>query len=111
VIGAVEQLAALRAYWPEALLADEGGRSYVLIPKLTVNSGEKRQEISALLQPWSKGDGYATRLYFSTRFTSKGQNWNTFNILGRTWYACSWSGVAETLSWREIIASHLRPLQ
>jgi hypothetical protein len=108
---AESELKALKTHWPDAELLEEGGRKFALLPTLTVSADEKAKPVMALLQPWANGDGYTTRLYFSEHFTTKGSNWNVFNILGRSWHACSWNNVPEDLPWIEILASHLRPLQ
>jgi len=106
-----KEIELLRSLWPDAELVAGGGRYYVLLPFLNVRGEGGEKTVSALLQPWANGDGYTTRLFFSERFTKKGENWNCFNILGRTWYACSWNQVPENIPWVEIVASHLKPLQ
>lgn len=108
---AASQLQALRAVWADAELVGDGEKKYVLLPNLLVKSSGRAKAVAALLRPWANGDGYTTRLFFSERFSPKGANWNVFNILGRTWHACSWQSVSEDLPWLEILASHLRPLQ
>jgi len=105
------ELKALQKHWKDAELLGEGERKFVLLPNLKVSSDGKTKLVAALLQPWANGNGYPTRLYFSERFSNKGNNWNSFNILGSTWHACSWGEVSEDLPWIEIIANHLRPLQ
>ena len=105
------ELKSMKRYWPDAELVGDGEKKYVLLPTLIVRHGAETKVITALLRPWTNGDGYTTRLFFSERFTAKGSNWNVFNILGRTWHACSWQSVSEDLPWLEIVASHLRPLQ
>lgn len=105
------ELKVLRKHWPEAELVGEGERKFVLLPSFVVNSNGQPNVITALLQPFANGDGYLTRLYFSEKFSSKGSNWNIFNILGRSWHARSWNGVSEDLPWLEIISNHLRDLQ
>jgi hypothetical protein len=108
---AVAELKALRGCWADAELIGDGEKKYVLLPAFVVRNGNEPKTITALLRPWANGDGYTPRLFFSERFTAKGSNWNVFNILGRTWHACSWQSVSEDLPWLEIVASHLRPLQ
>jgi hypothetical protein len=105
------EFASLKAHWLDAELIFEGGHPYVYLPKLIVASGGSTSTVSALLRPWSIGDGYATRLFFSQSFPQKGANWQQHTVLGRTWHTYSWSGVDASLPWLEIIASHLRPLQ
>lgn len=105
------ELQVLRSVWADAEIVGDGEKKYVLLPKLTVRMAGQARIVAALLRPWANGDGYTTRLFFSERVSSKGNNWNVFNILGRTWHACSWQSVPEDLPWLEILASHLRPLQ
>ena len=105
------ELAMLRTHWPDAELLGEGERLFALIPNLKVSSEQGTKTVAALLRPWQDGDGYCTRLFFSERFTTKGANWNVFSILGRTWHGCSWNGVPADLTWVEIMANHLAPLQ
>jgi hypothetical protein len=103
------ELKALSSYWADAELVGEGERRFALLPNFKVVADGKTKVVSALLQPWP--NGYTTRLYFSERFTTKGANWDVYNILGRSWYACSWNNVPADLPWVEIIACHLQPLQ
>jgi hypothetical protein len=107
----VSELQALRTLWADAELVGEGVKKYVLLPNLKVTTAGQEKVVAALLRPWANGDGYTTRLFFSERISPKGNNWNVFNILGRTWHACSWQSVPENLPWLEILASHLGPLQ
>ncbi|MBE2287486.1 MAG: hypothetical protein IAE77_28785 [Prosthecobacter sp.] len=105
-----DKLAALKSHWPEAELVPADGRTYVHLPNLKVTAGASPKTVAALLRPWANGDGYSTRLFFSEKFTTKGNNWNVFTIAGRTWHACSWNGVPETLPWLQMTANHLAPL-
>jgi hypothetical protein len=105
-----DKLALLKQQWPDAELVPADERNYVHLPNLKVGTGTSLLSVVALLRPWANDDGYSTRLFFSEKFTSKGNNWNVFSIAGRTWHACSWNGVPESLPWFQIIASHLTPL-
>jgi hypothetical protein len=105
------KLNELKRHWPDVETVPEDVRFYIHLPSLKVATPSGTKVVSALLRPWSNGDGYPTRLFFSEKFTNKGNNWNVFSIVGRSWHACSWSGVSEDLPYLEIIASHLRPLQ
>lgn len=105
------KLRDLRTAWPDAELLTQGECVYVYLPDFKVVADGITRTLDALLRPSAiGGDGYESRLFFSERFTSKGSNWNIFNIAGRSWHACSWQGVASSLPWREIIACHLSPL-
>lgn len=105
------KLSELRRHWPDVEVIPADGKFYLHLPSLKVAGLSGAKVISALLRPWANGDGYPTRLFFSEKFTTNGNNWNVFGIAGRSWHACSWAGVSEDLSYLEIIASHMRPLQ
>lgn len=105
-----DKLAVLKGHWPEAELVPADGRTYVHLPNLKVPAGTDTKTIAALLRPWASDDGYTTRLFFSEKFSAKGNNWNVFTIAGRTWHACSWNHVSDTEPWLQMIASHLSPL-
>ena len=105
-----DKILVLKCHWPGAELVPVEMRTYVHLPNLKVAAGISAKTVEALLRPWASGDGYTTRLFFSEKFTTKGSNWNAFSIAGRTWHACSWNGVPETLPWLQMIASHLAPL-
>ena len=105
------KLTELKKHCPDVEVVSAEGKFYLHLPSLKVVTQSGFEVISALLRPWTNGDGYPTRLFFSEKFTNNGNNWKVFSIAGRSWHACSWAGVSEDLPYLEIIASHLRPLQ
>lgn len=105
-----QMLAEIQRSYEGAEVLDGDGGFYIHIPVLTVSGPSGGKSVAALLRPWANGDGYPTRLFFSEKFSEKGANWGVFNILGNTWHACSWAGVAETLSYTQMVGSHLSPL-
>lgn len=103
-----DELAELRAAFPGASSASEGGITYFLLPKLALPPGCVPDVLDALLCPTAR-DGYVTRLFFAQRIERPPRaNWNTFHILDRTWHAPSWQGVAANLRLVQIVAGHLR---
>ena len=104
------KLATLGSLCKDAELWDDGAQVLVFLPGLKVHSDGKVHVVDALLCPRAR-DNYPTRLFLSKPFTGKAANWNAFNIKGRTWHACSWTGVPESLSWLQILANHLSPLR
>lgn len=101
---------ALKRTFPDAQVVDGEGGFYIHLPSLKAKIDGTEKATPALLRPWANGDGYPTRLFFAERISNKGSNWNVFSIAGRTWHACSWSGVEADLPWLDMIASHFRPL-
>lgn len=105
---AAAELVRLQALCPAAELWTEGGKPVPFLPGLSFQTPGGRQTRDALLWPWPR-DGYLTRLFVSEVITApEAKNWNPFNIQGRTWFACSWQGVVDSLPWIEILANHLR---
>jgi hypothetical protein len=56
-------------------------------------------------------DGYTTRLFLSSPFVHKGQNWTVHRILDKTWHTFSYNNVPPDLRLIEILANHLKVLQ
>lgn len=72
-------------------------------------------EVDALLCLGDRGEGYATRLFFSQVIVPPkpfSLNWNAsgVRILERNWHAYSWK-VPAGLSPSETLAEHLKPLR
>jgi len=64
--------------------------------------------MAALLWPKPR-DNYPTRLFVERQLVApQANNWKSFVICTRTWWASSWHGVPESLPWIEMIANHLR---
>lgn len=88
-----EQLDELKRVYSDIATAEEGGRAYIRINKLSLPRGCSPQVVTALLCPVPR-DGYESRLFFSQAIQHKGKgtNWNAKGvcILGENWWAFSW---------------------
>lgn len=80
----------------------EAGRELIYLPGLKVRG----KTVDGLLCP-SELNGYMTRLLLSEPMPERGQNWNPFSFLGRTWYTPSWQGVAASLPLPQMLLAHL----
>lgn len=98
----------LMAVCPGAREHVEAGIKYIHLPalKLPGNLGV----MEALLCPQQHG-GYTTRLFLTSAIPSKGANWTSHTILGRTWYTWSWNNVPANMRPVEILLEHLRALR
>jgi len=106
---ALDELDELIAVYPGAQEMREAGVRYVFIPGLVLPSGQK---VDALLRPDQvTSDGYITRLFLSQPVDGKGQNWQQFRILDRSWHTWSWNNVSPSGRLAQIIAGHLRALR
>ncbi len=102
-----KELAKLRQLCPEAELWTEGGRHVVFLPGVDFPANGDRATCDLLLWPFER-DGYENRLFLSAAVAApRATNWGVFNIQGRTWHACSWRGVPNTLPWIQILLNHL----
>lgn len=97
----------LRAICPDAREMSEAGLTYVYLPSLRLPEGSNPAQADGLLSLQGR-EGYPTRLFVSQQVTGKGNNWNSFRIVDRTWYACSWNNVSPALRPTQILAEHLR---
>lgn len=103
-----EHLAELRlACAGEPMEMPEGGQVFIHLPSLKVPHCAPMDALLGL----TPHSGYPTRLFLATQVPGKGQNWNQFHILGRTWYSFSWNYVAADRRPMEILAEHLRGLR
>jgi hypothetical protein len=102
-----EQMEELLAICPDAREMSEGGLTYVHLPGLRLPEGCNPLQADALLCLQGR-EGYPTRLFVSPQVVGKGNNWNTFRILDKTWFACSWNYVSAALRPAQILAEHLR---
>ncbi|MEH6408922.1 MAG: hypothetical protein V7741_00235 [Hyphomonas sp.] len=104
-----DQFEQLRQIYPSAEFWTEGGQPFVYLPGFRLKSGRKTVALDALLCPQRHASAsYPTRLFLSDQPPHGGQNWNSFQLFGRSWRACSWDKVPDTLGWPNILASHLR---
>src|SRR5437868_9404669 len=105
-----EQMEELRAICPGAREMSEGGLAYVYLPGLRLPECCNPAQAEALLCLQVR-ERYPTRLFLSQQVVAKGNNWNSFRILDRTWFACSWNNVSASLRPAQILAEHLRAFQ
>ena len=105
-----EQMEELRAICPDAREMSEGGLTYVYLPGLRFPEGSNPPQADGLLCLQGR-EGYPTRLFVSQQVVGKGNNWNSFRILDKTWFACSWNNVSAALRPAQILAEHLRALR
>jgi len=100
-----------RALYPSLEVWREGGVDAAFVPLLKVIAAGATHEVQILLWPNAR-DGYPSRLFVSEKLPgARANNWNSFAICGRTWWACSWSGVQATLPLAEMLANHLRAFE
>ncbi|MFC3052386.1 hypothetical protein [Kordiimonas pumila] len=104
-----ENFAALRKIYPEVQLMEQGGQKVAFIPNLMLKQSGQTVSLQALLWPYAR-DGYQTRLFLEKKVDGEAKNWKSFNLLGKSWWACSWRGVQANLPWPVILANHLRAL-
>ena len=104
------ELAKLRQVYPAAELWDEGGQPLVFIPNLWFRSAGAFIKTDGLLCPRQHSSGsYPTRLFLRQQVPNKGQNWAHHVIRGMSdWHSPSYDGVAASMPWIEILATHLR---
>ena len=102
-----EQMEELKAICPDAREMSEAGLAYVYLPGLRLPEGSNPAQEDGLLCLQSR-EGYPTRLFLSQQIVGKGNNWNSFRVLDKTWFACSWNNVSSALRPAEILAEHLR---
>jgi len=107
-----DQVAELKLLCPEVQQCDEGGRTHLLLPGLSLPEGCSPSITDALLCPTER-DGYPSRLFFADRIESGTPlNWNAngVRLLERNWHAYSWK-VNPNLRLVQMIAAHLRGLR
>jgi hypothetical protein len=109
-IGSVD-LADVQTVSPGARIMEEGGVTYIYFPSLTLPDSCKPRSVEGLLRPGPGPDGYTTRLFLSSLFTHRGQNWTTHRILGKAWYTPSYNNVPSDMRLIEILANHLLMLK
>ena len=105
-----EKLEELQRTYPTASLLTEGGYELISLPKLKIVTGGVETVYEALLCP-RQHSGYDTRLFLDKQVNGRGQNWKTFVILGKTWWACSLQGIKADQSYLNILLAHLGHLQ
>lgn len=100
---APEHLAELRAFCPNAQVMSEGGHEYAFLPALALPTGPSVDGLLCV----GEHSGYTTRLFLAQQVPGRGQNWNAFTILGRTWWSPSFNQIAASLRPIQILDAHL----
>ncbi len=105
-----DKLAELQRQFPGAKQCQEGGTTFYFIPSLHMPPGCIPQHTDVLLCPTAR-DGYSSRLFFAARVQGPvPRNWNgDSHILGRQWYAFSWSDI-QGLPLVDLVLAHVRAL-
>ncbi len=108
--GVLDELLELQQQFTGAKQCEEGGTTFFFIPNLKMPLGCTPQQTDVLLCPTAR-DGYPSRLYFAEQVQGPiNQNWNGKSyILGREWYAFSWSDI-QGLRLTELVLAYMRAL-
>lgn len=107
----VDELIGLQRQFPGAKQYHEGGTTFYFIPSLAMPPGCTPEHTDVLLCPTAR-DGYPSRLFFAIRVEGPAaRNWNggDSHILGRQWYAFSWTDI-QGLPLVDLVLSHVRAL-
>jgi len=107
---AADALDEIREICPSAEAMNEAGLEYIFLPGLRLPPDRKPEICDALLC-LSAREGYLTRLFLSFQYPERGNNWNQFRILDRTWHSWSWNHVVASERPAQILAQHLRALR
>ena len=106
-----EELESLRAISPQAILGDDGGVVYVLLPQTRLATPGGILVMDTVLCPRGLG-GYVTRLLLEHKVEAKMQlNWQGVMLLGRPWHSWSWNQIHPNQAWLRIYAEHARLLR
>ena len=101
-----EDLAEMRCVCSGAQQMTEGGVEFVSLPALRIAVGTGEEIRDALLS-LTAHTGYTSRLYLSAPIPSKGQNWTSHTVLGRTWHTPSFNNIQPGRA-TMMLADHLR---
>jgi hypothetical protein len=107
-----DQLAEVAALYPGAATLQEGGITFVLLPKVGMPEGSTPDCVDLLLCPVER-DGYPSRLYFGAAIQgAPTQNWHVqgVRIVERLWWAFSWR-VPVGLRLAQMVEAHLQALR
>lgn len=106
-----DQRAEMAALWPGAVISEEGGATFILLPNVDLPDGLSPARADLLLCPDGR-DGYASRLFFSARIEGgPDRNWNgVARILERAWWAFSWN-IPPGLRLAQMVEAHLNGLR
>lgn len=106
-----EELESLRAISPQALLGNDGGVTYVLLPGTRLTTPTGLVVMDTVLCPRGLG-GYVTRLLLERKLEEKSQlNWQGVMLIGRPWHTWSWNQIQPNQTWLRIFAEHARLLR
>jgi len=109
-----DEIAELKELFPGIAKYEEGGLTYFLLPGMQLPTGCQPTVADALFCPMNRGDGYPSRLFFSSRVKSPVErNWNgqDVRIVERNWFAYSWKIGDSKLRLAQMVSAHLRALQ
>ncbi len=106
-----DQLSALQIVCPGAVMMQEGGVTYVYLPRVRLPASCGSRMVEGLLRPGPGPDGYTTRLYLSEACPNRGQNWTTHQILAKTWHTYSFNNVPADIPLIEIFSNHFTVLR
>ncbi len=107
MIVAVDALEEIASVFAGARVVEEGGCTYVHLPRLNLPDGGDAEALLCL----SGRDGYPTRLFLSRAVAGKGNNWSVHRILDKPWHTWSWNNVPADLRPIEILMSHVGALR
>ncbi len=109
-----DEIRELKTLFPEVARYEEGSIVYFLFPGLHLPPGCDPASADALFCPMNRGDGYTSRLFFSSRVRSRVErNWNgqDVRIIERNWFAYSWKIGETKLRLAQMVSAHLKALQ
>ena len=105
-----DQYNKIKRLYELAKLGQEGGNPVVLLPQATFLSDGREVQMDLLLYP-AAHSGYPTRLFFEREVKGRGNNWKQYCVVGRHWWACSWSGIEADMNWPSMLYAHLRAVE
>jgi len=108
-----DQIQGLKDYCTSLKMFSEGGITYFLMEGIRLPDGCSPQECDALLCPIDRGDGYASRLFFSQQIASPYTlNWHVSDhrLAERNWTAFSWKVSIPNLTLVQLVREHLSAL-
>jgi hypothetical protein len=108
-----EQIQELKEYCRNLLAFDESNVTYFLMEGIRLPDGCSPGECDAVLCPVDRGDGYASRLFFSARVTGLfDRNWHVTDVrlAERQWTAFSWKVKVPGLTLAQLVREHLSAL-
>lgn len=101
-----EEVARIRAIYPDARALAQGTQTFVHLPAITIVTSAGAVEREALLCP-SGHSGYTTRLFLDRKIETGLANWTEHNLFTRKWVTWSWNNILADQPWGSILANHL----